>query len=68
MRRLTVKLRGRAEAPALGAEGAQSPSARADKLQAPHGPLQRLLEAMRGGVNVSGTMAGQLPKTIGLLH
>jgi hypothetical protein len=38
--RLTVKLRGRTEAP----EGAQSLSARGAKLQAPHGPLQRLLE------------------------
>jgi len=41
--RLTVKLRGRAEAPALGAEGAQFPSARGAKPQAHHGPLQRLL-------------------------
>jgi hypothetical protein len=42
-RRLTVKLRGRAEAPD-GAEGAQSLSARGAKPQAHHGPLQRLLE------------------------
>jgi hypothetical protein len=41
-----VKLRGRAEAPALGAEGAQFLSARGAKPQAHHGPLQRLLEAM----------------------
>jgi len=41
---LTVKLRGRAEAPAIGAEGAQFPSARGDNTEAPHGPLQRLLE------------------------
>ena len=40
---LTVKLRGRAEAPD-GAEGAQFPSARGAKPQAHHGPLQRLLE------------------------
>jgi hypothetical protein len=39
---LTVKLRGRAEAPD-GAEGAQSLSARGAKPQAHHGPLQRLL-------------------------
>ena len=42
--RLTVKLRGRAEAPAIGAEGAQFPSARGGNTEAPHGPLQRLLE------------------------
>src|SRR5580700_7123595 len=42
-RRLTVKLRGRTEAPALGAEGAQFLSARGDKPTTPHGPLQRLL-------------------------
>src|SRR5579859_4155768 len=41
-RRLTVKLRGRAEAPD-GAEGAQFLSARGAKPQAHHGPLQRLL-------------------------
>ena len=39
-----MKLRGRAEAPALGAEGAQFPSARGANTEAPHGPLQRLLE------------------------
>jgi hypothetical protein len=39
-----VKLRGRIEAPALGAEGAQSLSARGAKPEAPHGPLQRLLD------------------------
>jgi hypothetical protein len=43
--RLTVKLRGRTEAPALGAEGAQSLGARGAKPEAHHGPLQRLLEA-----------------------
>jgi hypothetical protein len=42
-RHLTVKLRGRTEAPALGAEGAQFLSARGAKPQAYHGPLQRLL-------------------------
>jgi hypothetical protein len=44
MRALTGKLRGRTEAPARGAEGAQSLSARGAKQEAPHGPLQRLLE------------------------
>jgi hypothetical protein len=43
MWRLTVKLRGRPEA-RPGAEGAQFPSARGAKQEAPHGPLQRLLE------------------------
>jgi hypothetical protein len=43
LRGLTVKLRGRTEAP-QGAEGAQFPSARGAKPQAHHGPLQRLLE------------------------
>jgi hypothetical protein len=47
-RRLTVKLRGRAEAPALGAEGAQFLSARGAKPEAHHGPLQRLLDGMLG--------------------
>jgi len=42
-RTLTVKLRGRAEAPD-GAEGAQCLSARGAKPQAHHGPLERLLE------------------------
>jgi len=41
---LTVKLRGRIEAPDHGAEGAQFPSARGANPEAPHGPLQRLLE------------------------
>src|SRR5579862_3802863 len=45
--RLTVKLRGRAEAPALGAEGAQFLSARGAKQEAHHGPLQRLLDRSR---------------------
>jgi hypothetical protein len=44
-RDLTVKLRGRTEAP-HGAEGAQSLSARDAKPQAHHGPLQRLLDVM----------------------
>ena len=44
LRPLTVKLRGRAEAPD-DAEGAQFLSARGAKPQAHHGPLQRLLEA-----------------------
>ena len=39
-----MKLRGRAEAPDHGAEGAQSLSARGDNQEAPHGPLQRLLD------------------------
>ena len=39
---LTVKLRGRPEAP-QGAEGAQFPRARGAQPQARHGPLQRLL-------------------------
>jgi hypothetical protein len=43
-RRLTVKLRGRTEAPD-GAEGAQCVSARGANAQAHHGPLQRLLAA-----------------------
>jgi hypothetical protein len=42
--RLTVKLRGRPEAAAHGAEGAQSLSARGANPEARHGPLQRLLE------------------------
>ena len=46
--RLTVKLRGRAEAPAIGAEGAQFLSARGANPEAPHGPLQRLLDVQRG--------------------
>jgi hypothetical protein len=41
-----VKLRGRTEAPALGAEGAQFLSARGAKPEAFHGPLQRLLDGM----------------------
>ena len=39
-----MKLRGRAEAPALGAEGAQFLRARGANAEATHGPLQRLLE------------------------
>ena len=46
-RHLTVKLRGRVEAPAVGAEGAQFLSARGANTEAPHGPLQRLLEGTR---------------------
>ena len=46
---LTVKLRGRTEAPALGAEGAQFLSARGAKPEAHHGPLQRLLDALSSG-------------------
>src|SRR5205807_5280067 len=42
--RLTVKLRGRTEAPD-GAEGAHCLSARGAKQTTPHGPLQRLLDA-----------------------
>ena len=40
---LKVKLRGRTEARALGAEGAQFLSARGAKQEAHHGPLQRSL-------------------------
>src|ERR1700741_3607144 len=43
---LTVKLRGRTEAPD-GAEGAQFLSAGGAKQEAPHGPLQRLLDRTR---------------------
>ena len=46
-----MKLRGRTEAPAHGAEGAQSLSARGAKQEAPHGPLQRLLEVQPALVN-----------------
>src|SRR5207253_11275076 len=42
-KRLTVKWRGRTEAP-HGAEGAQFLSARGAKPTTPHGPLQRLLD------------------------
>ena len=42
-----MKLRGRAEAPAIGAEGAQFLSARGANQEAPHGPLQRLLDGPR---------------------
>jgi len=45
-RLLTVKLRGRTEAPDDGAEGAQFPSARGAKQEALHVPLQRSLDAM----------------------
>jgi hypothetical protein len=45
LRRLTVKLRGRTEAPD-GAEGAQFLSARGARPQAHHGPLQRLLDVV----------------------
>jgi hypothetical protein len=51
-RSLTVKLRGRTEAPALGAEGAQFLSARGAKQEAHHGPLQRLLGA-QGNVDLT---------------
>jgi hypothetical protein len=50
---LTVKLRGRTEAPANGAEGAQFPSARGANPEAHHGPLQRLLGAMKRHAAVS---------------
>src|ERR1700752_723310 len=46
--RLTVKLRGRTEAPAPGAEGAQFLCARGGKPEASHGPLQRLLGGSLG--------------------
>jgi len=53
---LTVKLRGRTEAPD-GAEGAQSLSARGAKSQAPHGPLQRLLDgAMDATMKSTGVL------------
>jgi hypothetical protein len=47
---LTVKLRGRAEAPALGAEGAKILGARGARPQAHHGAVQRLFEAVAHGV------------------
>ena len=55
MRALTVKLRGRTEAPDYGAEGAQFLSARGAQPQAHHGPLQRLLDggAITGGPRLS---------------
>jgi hypothetical protein len=43
-RQLTVKLRGRPEAPARRRGRTLSSSARGAKQQAPHGPLQRLLD------------------------
>ena len=43
MRTLTYELRGRTEAPAIGAEGAQYLSARGANPEASHGPLQRWL-------------------------
>ena len=62
--RLTVKLRGRAEAPD-GAEGAQFLSAQGAKPQAHHGPLQRLLG---GRAEARGFMCcdGQKPYLLGL--
>jgi hypothetical protein len=59
---LTVKLRGRTEAPALGAEGAQSLSARGANPQARHGPLQRLLEVTVLGGTVHVRPSGRKPK------
>ena len=47
MRALTVKLRGRTEAPARRRRRTLSPGARGAKQEAPHGPLQRLLEVSR---------------------
>jgi len=47
---LTVKLRGRTEAPALAAEGAEFPNARGANQEAHHGPLQRLLDSIADGV------------------
>jgi len=65
-----VKLRGRTEAPAHGAEGAQFLSARGDNIEAPHGPLQRLLgrlwhnaelylRAIRQGLQLAVNVAGE---------
>ena len=51
---LTVKLRGRTEAPGRGAEGAQFLSARGAKPQAHHGPLQRLSDRNQTICNFSG--------------
>ena len=47
-RRLTVKLRGRAEAPDARRGRTLSPRARGAKPQALHGPLQRLLGVTSG--------------------
>jgi hypothetical protein len=57
---LTVKLRARTEAPALGAEGAQSLSARGAKPQTHHSPLQRLLDDATDGLILD------LPRHLGL--
>src|ERR1700687_136572 len=48
MFRLTVKLRGRAEAPDKRRGRTLSPGARGAKQTTPHGPLQRLLGVARG--------------------
>ena len=50
---LTMKLRGRTEAP-QGAEGAQFLSARGANQEALHGPLQRLLEGGEVGAKTRG--------------
>jgi len=60
-RRLTVKLRGRAEAPD-GAEGAQFLSARGDSPEAPHGPLQRLLDCTRASRDLARRRAMSVPE------
>ena len=59
---LTVKLRGRAEAPANGAEGAQSLSARGADPEALHGPLQRLLEVAPIEATVRAHFSRRKPK------
>jgi hypothetical protein len=63
-RLLTVKLRGRAEAPD-GAEGAQFLSARGAKPQAHHGPLERLLDGRPGITASFGTKSGNTNTNIG---
>ena len=61
-----MKLRGRTEAPALGAEGAQFPSARGANTEAPHGPLQRLLEDAVIEATVRAPQYERKPKPLAL--
>src|SRR5436853_3140763 len=63
--RLTVKLRGRTEAPD-GAEGAEFLSARGAKPQAHHGPLRRLLDATLIRWNPNGKRQRVPPATLGV--
>src|SRR2546427_1325811 len=68
LRCLTVKLRGRREAP-NDAEGAQSLSARGAKSQAPHGPLQRLLAARTPCPAIEGiTTEQRVTQILGAAH